>query len=146
MSLPFELAQYHKCTIKGGWKYRGLICSDNDFNFHIYPRYIWATHCELCNKKFETSKDRCMEHSNIIGKFRNIVCQKCNHWKWDYKRKNDVSPYIRKVNQNKCKQGFNYKFKVERDKIIRIERTSIDLNKLEEFRDKWIVDNPQWFT
>ena len=145
MSLPFELRKYHKIRSKAQWKYRGLICSDNDFYFHIYPRYIWATHCDLCNKKYEKSLDRHMEHNNITGKFRNIVCCKCNSWKADYKRNNDVSPYIIKQNHKKYNQGFIYRFKVVRDKIARVERSSTDLEVLKSIRDKWIVDNPHWF-
>tara|TARA_R110000772_G_scaffold29429_2_gene73600 strand:- start:516 stop:779 length:264 start_codon:yes stop_codon:yes gene_type:complete len=87
-----------------------------------------------------------MEHSNINGEFRNIVCQKCNHWKADFKRPKDVSPYIRKENRKDCKQGFNYIFRVERDGKYVVSRRSIDLEYIKSFRDKWIADNPQWFT
>ena len=74
--LPFKLSKVHKARMKYRWRKQcGLICSDNDFNFHLYPRYIWATHCDLCNKKFEKSIERCMEHSHTNGKFRNIVCR-----------------------------------------------------------------------
>lgn len=146
MELPFELYEDHKRLTKKCWKRRELICSDNDFNFHIYPRYIWSRHCELCNKKYETSRDRHMEHSNITGEFRNIVCCKCNSWKADYKRKNDVSPYITKVNKKSCKQGFLYVFRVYRNGKIVVSKSSVDLEFLKSERDKWINENPQWFT
>ena len=143
MSLPFELNKKHKGTTKAKWKYKGLIMDNFE---EIYQEYIYQTNCELCGKLFEKSHDRQMEHCHITGEFRNIVCQKCNSWKADFKRKNDVSPYIRKVNNKNCNLGFIYKFKVTRNRKRVIQKASIDLNELEEFRDNWIVDNPQWFT
>ena len=144
MSLPFELSKkYHKTDTKRQWKRRGL----NMDNFEeIYDDYIHQTNCELCGKLFEKSLDRQMEHNHITGEFRNVVCNKCNQWKADFKRKTDISPFISKVNDKYCKQGFIYKFIVERNRNRVIQKASINLNELEEFRDKWIVDNPHWFT
>ena len=142
-TLPFELRKYHKCNTKYDWIKRGLIMD----NFEsIYQEYIYQTNCEICGKLFENTKDRCMEHNHNTGEFRNIVCQKCNHWKWDYKRKNDVSPYIRKKNGKTYKQGYYYRFIVMRDGINVIDKSSTDLEFLKSFRDKWINENPQWFT
>ena len=132
--LPFKLAKKHKSNIKYDWKKQGLICSEHDFKYHIYPRYIWATQCDLCNKKFEKSLDRCMEHDHTNGKFRNIVCP------------NDVSPHITKQKHNSSKQGFRYQFRVKRYSKYIIRKQSIDLEFLKSFRDKWISENPQYFT
>ena len=143
MSLPFELFKYHKRTTKSSWKYKGLIMDNFE---EIYDDYIHQTNCEICGKLFEKSRDRCMDHSHITGEFRNIVCQRCNNWKSDYLRKNDISPYIIKNKNKKYKQGFIYRFRIRRyDKCV-ISRFSVDLESLKSFRDKWIVDNPQWFT
>ena len=141
--VPFKLAKYHKSYTKKSWIKRGLIMD----NFEsIYDDYIHQTNCELCGKLFENTKDRCMEHNHKTGEFRNIVCQKCNNWKADYKRKNDVSPYIRKQNGKTYKQGFTYVFAVMRYRKDVINKTSVDLEALKSFRDKWINENPQWFT
>ena len=143
MSLPFELRNHHKKDTKGQWKYKGLIMDNFE---EIYQEYIYQTNCELCGKLFETSLDRQMEHNHTTGEFRNIVCARCNNWKFDRLRKNDLSPYIRKVNDKKCTQGFVYRFRVVRNKKYVINKSSIDLEVVETFRDKWIADNPQWFT
>ena len=143
MSLPFELYYNHKSRTKRNWKQYGLIMD----NFEsIYNEYIYQTNCELCGKPFETSRDRQMDHNHKTGEFRNIVCKRCNQWKADYKRKNDISPYIRKVNHKTYKQGFHYDFTVNRNNKTVIQKKSIDLEFLEGFRDKWIAENSHWFT
>ena len=143
MSLPFELRKYHKTQTKCSWIKNGLIMDNFD---EIYQEYIYQPNCELCGKTFETSQDRQMEHNHKTGEFRNIVCRRCNLWKADYKRKNDISPYIRKFKDKICKQGFRYVFTVKRNGIYVVCKTSIDLEFLEGFRDKWIAENPHWFT
>ena len=142
-TLPFKLKSYHKPNTKGKWKIKGLIMDDFE---SIYQEYIYQTNCEICGKLFETSTERHMEHNHTTGEFRNIVCQRCNNWKADYKRKNDVSPYIRKENHKKYKQGFRYIFRVFRDGKYVISKSSINLEFLKSFRDKWINENPHWFT
>lgn len=145
-NLPFKLAKYHKTNTKNNWKSKGLDFTENDFNFVLYTRYIWNTKCDICNKTFEKSLDRQMEHSHTTNKFRNFVCQRCNTWKFDRKRPSDVSPYISKTNDKSCKQGFIYRFRVRRYGIHVVDKRYIELDDLIEYRDIWIDDNPQWFT
>ena len=57
------------------WKKIGLTYDDYD---HLYEIYIKTMNCQHCNKEFKNSKDRCMDHDHSTGKFRKIVCQKCN--------------------------------------------------------------------
>ena len=63
------------------WKKSGLIHEDYDA---LYEKYINTTCCEVCNKVFESSYYRCMDHDHITGEFRQILCRTCNNqdnWK-----------------------------------------------------------------
>jgi hypothetical protein len=146
MELPFKLYKYHKKHTIKTWKRRGLIATDEEIE-EIYQKYIYATHCELCNKQFPNTKDRCMEHDHDIGKFRNIVCVKCNMIKTDkqFKNANDMK-YITKMNIKDVNQGFGYRFRFVRDKKVIIKKVSIDLKKIQSIRDKFVNENPQYFT
>ena len=139
--LPFKLCEYHKTKKRYEWKSRGLKTDNFD---EIYNKYIYATHCELCNKQFEKSLDRQMEHCHATGKFRNIVCKSCNMLKIDVKTKtNNTSGYsgINKHNSKKCKQGFIWEFRVMIDGKLKTIKSSINLEKLIEFAEKWKKEN-----
>ena len=115
----------------------------NNFE-EIYNKYIYATHCQLCNKQFENTKDRQMEHCHATGKFRNIVCNSCNQRKADVKLKsNNTSGYkgISKKNDKNYKQGFYWLFVVQINNKRKIIKYSVDLNKLVEFAEQWKKDN-----
>ena len=65
----------------GSWKKHGLIHDDYDA---LYEKYINTDKCEICNKVFENSFYRCMDHDHITGEFRYILCRTCNNmdsWK-----------------------------------------------------------------
>ena len=139
--LPFKLCKYHKTKKRYEWKSRGLKTD----NFEdIYNKYIYATHCELCNKQFENTKDRQMEHDHNTGKFRNIVCNSCNQLKADVKlQSNNSSGYkgISKVKNKTCKQGFSWRFRVEINGKNKTIKQSINFDKLVEFAEKWKKEN-----
>jgi hypothetical protein len=140
--LPFKLTKYHKCNTKKSWKAMGVIFNDDEFNT-IYNRYIYATNCELCNKKFKTTRNRNLEHNHQTGKFRNVVCNSCNSKKYDCKNNKNKSGYknISKEKRKDCVNGYIWRF------VVRIEgkkkqiKTSTDLEWLIEFADKWKKDN-----
>ena len=141
MDLPFELPKYHKCNTKAQWKYRGLICSDEEFEA-IYEIYITSTKCELCEKIYKSSRDRCMEHDHNTGKFRNIVCQRCNARKIDNKIKsNNTSGY-----KHISKQGFNWVFRVWINGEYPQKKSSVDKEEVIAFRDKWFQEHPDYHT
>ena len=83
-----ELNKEYKQTPNGiksysiyNWKSRGVI--HEDFN-KLYELYINTTECMVCNKNFNTTKDRYLDHSHITGEYRNILCNSCNtkdYWK-----------------------------------------------------------------
>ena len=139
--LPFELKKYHKALTRCSWKSYGLIMDNFE---EIYNKYIYATHCQLCNKQFEKSLDRQMEHNHATGKFRNIVCNKCNHKKEDRKiNSNNTSGYkgISKKKDTTCKQGYRWVLQVRINGKSKIIKSSVDFEKLVEFAEKWKKDN-----
>jgi len=144
--LPFELPKRNKSSKKYDWKRRGLIFTKEEFE-EIYNRYIWASHCELCGNPFKSLRDRCMDHDHITGKFRNIVCQKCNLCKSDKKfNTNTGEQYISKTKNKEYVQGFCYRIRIIRNSkevLCKIRKT---LEEAIEVRDKFIEENPQYFT
>ena len=98
--------------------------------------------CEICDKDFPNTLDRCMEHCHETGEFRNIVCRRCNAKKFDRKiHSNSGYKHIYKQTRKGCKQGYIYTFSITEDSGKRKTiKTSIDLDKLIHFRDKWIID------
>jgi len=143
MELPFKLIKYHKSITKYDWKKKGLIFNDTEFEA-IYERYITSSKCELCSKTFKNTKDRHMEHNNTTGKFRNIVCTKCNKLKSDNKiPSNNTSGYkgISKHFDKKYKQGYRWRFSEHIDGKQQTIKSSTDLDFLIEFADKWKLEN-----
>jgi len=143
MSLPFKLHKDNKSKSIYNWKSRGLKETD-EFIEELYERYIYTTHCELCNKEFKSSQDRHMEHNHTTGKFRNITCNSCNHLKHDVKiQSNNTSGYngISKYYAKTYKQGFSWRFRAIVDGKYKPIKYSIDFDKLVKYADKWKLDN-----
>ena len=69
-------------VFKAKWKYRGVIWKDNEEYMNIWERYISTTNCDFCNIKFDNNKStltlKCLDHCHDTGKFRNIICSRCN--------------------------------------------------------------------
>jgi len=140
MSLPFELNKNHKAFTKYSWRKKGMKFTDEDFEMYIYPKYIYATHCDLCKNKFKNSRDRHLDHNHNTEEIRNIVCRICNNRKSDNKIRKDNSTgfkYISKAYHSKYNQGFIWVFKIKKKKI----KSSINLDYLIKFRDDWLKEN-----
>ena len=107
-----------KCQIRAKWKAKGLNMENFD---DIYERYIKSTNCELCNKKYKSTKDRCMDHCHKTGEFRNVVCQKCNNNKFDRKPCGKLNElYITERNRSKkLKNGNYYNYTIYVVRIVR---------------------------
>ena len=143
-----KLHKYHKSNTKNQWKQKGLFWTSKEEFEEIYQRYFESTHCELCNKPYKNSKDRNMDHIHLIdnkfGWFRNVVCIRCNVKKFDNKMlSTNTSGYkgISKHIDNHCKQGFLWQFQAMVEGNSKTIKSSIDLDKLVKFADKWKIDN-----
>lgn len=65
----------YKSLIINQWKYKGVI--HDDLNA-LFQQYINTTQCQHCAKIFKSTRDRHLDHDHTTGKFRMIVCHKCN--------------------------------------------------------------------
>ena len=144
--LPFALRKYHKRLTINNWKRIGLI-ETNEMIEEIYNKCIWASHCELCGNAFTSARNRHMDHDHSTGKFRNIVCRKCNHYKSDRKCFSNTSErYISKVKHKKYKQGFCYQIKIKRNCKRVLSTTRKTLQEAIEVRDKFLEEHPDILT
>ena len=141
MELPFELYNQHKVRMKAKWKHRGLIMDNFE---EIYQKYIYATHCELCNKEFKSTKERVMEHNHETGEFRNICCVSCNQKKADVLfTRNTLSGYkgISRQTDKGCIQGYYWYFSVTLNGKRKTIKNSTDLEFLIKFAEDWKKKN-----
>ena len=79
----YYIDNHEKKRIKN-WKRIGLIELEGVYTYEIlYEYYLSINNCEVCNKKFKDSYDRCMDHCHTTGLFRWVLCRNCNnkdHW------------------------------------------------------------------
>jgi len=98
------------------WKRIG-VTFDNFNNFNeLYDKYINTKKCELCNIDLvegnKTNQKKCLDHDHQTGKFRNIICNKCNNerWKnhnkvnWNEKITCECGSIVSLINMNKHKK------------------------------------------
>lgn len=148
MNIPFKTNKRIRNYTKTNWK-KGGLSLENDLAFHvIYKRYIFADKCEHCNAKFKNSTQRHMDHEHSTGKFRNVLCSRCNHKRFDVSLRKDSQTGHRHIIKKACKfskQGFYYVFKINEDGRRITLKSSIHLDKLVAYRDKWYAENPDYF-
>ncbi len=142
MSLPFELYKDHKSKTRWQWIKRGLI---NDNFDELYNRYIYSSQCEKCQTPYKNSYDRCMDHCHITGEFRNILCQKCNCMDKQVNDNNTGYKNISKCKDKYYKLGYGYRIQIKRNNIRILNKRTSTLEKAIEIRDKFILDNPEYF-
>jgi len=143
--LPFELYKKHKTGTICNWKKNGLIETDEKIE-EIYECSIRCSNCELCGEAFRSLSDRQMDHCHKTGKFRNIVCNKCNQCRSDKKfNTNTAERYISKVENKEYVQGFCYRIRIIRNSKEVLNKIRKTLQEAIEVRDKFIADNPQYF-
>ena len=61
------------------WEARGVEC-DDEWD-EVYDWYIDTTHCNICDKEFVHSNDKCLDHDHDLEGYnvRSILCKKCNN-------------------------------------------------------------------
>ena len=65
------------------WKRLGVIHDNFDI---LYDLYINTNECNICNKGFCDTYDRCLDHDHTNGLFRYVLCRNCNsHDNWKNK-------------------------------------------------------------
>ena len=62
------------------WRQIGIRC--NGEWEEVYDWYSETTNCDICDKLFKESTDKCLDHNHDIDGYniRGILCSKCNHY------------------------------------------------------------------
>jgi len=137
-TLPFELKKNHKAQTKYQWKRQGMIFTLENFEY-IYEEYIYSTNCNICENKFKTVKDRNLDHNHDTGEIRDIICRSCNQKRKDNKmQKNNTTGY-RNIYYEEANN--RYVFAVNIDNKVKWIKSSINIDFLVKYRDKWIKEN-----
>mgnify|MGYP003657384455 FL=1 len=151
--LPFDLnvsgSHKHKTRKKTKWKMRGVKWETQEEFDIMYNRYIYSSECELCHNKYKNRFNRCLDHCHDTGKFRNIVCRRCNTLKKDVvarKESTTGEKNITKCKNKEYKSGFCYCVEFSRNGVKIYHRRNTTLEKAIEYRDKFIAENPTIFT
>ena len=58
-----------------GWRHQGI--KDADFDA-LHAFVLGETNCMICDKKYENSQDRQVDHDHDDGSVRYICCRNCN--------------------------------------------------------------------
>tara|TARA_R110001592_G_C12903843_1_gene726894 strand:- start:380 stop:739 length:360 start_codon:yes stop_codon:yes gene_type:complete len=67
------------------WKRRGVVGDLNE----LYDKYLNTDKCEICEKTFISSRDKCLDHDHDTNLFRYFLCKDCNNFdRW--KKKENV--------------------------------------------------------
>jgi len=71
-----------KTSRKSKWKKRGVIFETKEEFEAVYKIYLETEFCNFCNCKLHEgnvgSGKKTLDHDHTTGKFRNILCNKCN--------------------------------------------------------------------
>ena len=66
--------KYKKSNTLNNWRRSG-VKGDLD---ELYKKYVNTDKCEICEKVFSDTYNRCLDHDHETGEFRNVLCRSCN--------------------------------------------------------------------
>jgi len=114
-----QTPQGKKTNMISSWKRRGLLWETKEEIDEIYERYLNSKRCELCDVEYTETIIKNMDHSHTTGKFRNVLCHRCNsntdrqdnksgvpNVFWDNIRKKWI--YCKKINKKPHRKKFPY--------------------------------------
>ena len=139
----------HISRMRTKWKCRGVIWDNEEEYKKIYNRYIASECCELCNKPYKNSSNRCLDHDHKTGLVRNIVCRRCNTLKKDTSVRKESSTGEKNITKCKAKEytsGYCYWVEFSRDGKKICQKRNATLEKAILYRDNFIKENPTLFT
>ena len=68
----------HKSNKIASWKRQGMILRDGDDWESVYYFYMATDNCEQCDKVFQTTLDKQLDHCHTTRFIRDVVCNRCN--------------------------------------------------------------------
>ena len=68
----------HKSRMISGWKSQGMILRDGDDWESVYYFYMATDNCEQCNKVFQKTRNKHLDHCHTTRFIRDVVCNSCN--------------------------------------------------------------------
>ena len=71
-----ETGKKNKIIIR--WKEQGIIFDNQEEADFYYENYIKSTKCNWCDKEYEKSINRHLDHHHLCGRPRAIICRSCN--------------------------------------------------------------------
>ena len=130
-----DTPQGKKSIALRSWKRKGLKES-REFIDQIYDEYLLSTQCELCGEAYSEHNVKNMEHDHNTGKFRNIVCHRCNSWKED-----KPSKFI-----GWDKTTNKYRVNVRRNYRLVLNKNAKTEEQAKEILNRFKEDHPYYFT
>ena len=99
------------------WKRRGLICEKytNEYGLicdkydQVYQLWLDSTHCDKCGCQYTKGNHKDMEHCHTTGRFRAIVCHKCNMNMLDLKKRTDNTSGHKNISYCKVHKTYRYR-------------------------------------
>tara|TARA_R110000823_G_scaffold313960_1_gene442161 strand:- start:21 stop:740 length:720 start_codon:yes stop_codon:yes gene_type:complete len=141
----YDSPSEYKSNKISNWKDRGVIYEDFD---DLYEVYMNTMKCQNCDKTFETSYDRCLDHDHDSGLFRMILCRGCNnhdsHLKYpvgmttEEIRKEYMTKY-REQNKDKITEANKLYYQENKEKINKYAKDNEE--HLKEYRKQHYQDN-----
>jgi hypothetical protein len=105
------------------WKRRGLICQNYD---QVYQLWLDSTHCDSCSCKYTNKNVKSMDHCHNTGKFRGIICNRCNANMLDQKRRKTNTTGHKNIAYHKCTNRYVYEKRYYSKRIQKQFKTKVD--------------------